>query len=83
MYVLGPAKTYKMGLSYESARSPTIKTVTGMGAIKRGFVQLKGARFLLQGPWFPLRGHWFLLQALGSPYGALFNCRIVGHSPRD
>ena len=69
-----------MGLSWRSARRPTIKTVAGTGAIKRGSVQLKGARFLLQ--------------ALGSPYGAisspcrpsvpltgaLFNCLIVGHS---
>ena len=44
-----------MGLSWRSARNPTIKTVTGTGAIKRGFVQLKGARFLLQGP-FPVAG---------------------------
>ena len=34
--------------------------------MKRGFVELKGARFLLQGPRFPYR-------AIGSPY-------IVGHS---
>ena len=48
------------------------QTVTGTGAIKKGFVQLKGARFLLQGPWFPLRGHRSPLPALGSPYKGPF-----------
>ena len=37
---------------------------------------------MLQGPRFPLRGHQFLVQALGSAYGALLNCLIVGHGPR-
>ena len=44
-------------------------------------MQLKGGWFLLQGLLFLLRGHRFPLQALGSPYGALFNCLTVGHSP--
>ena len=52
---LGPAKTYKLGLSWGSAGSPTIKSVRGTGATKRGFVQLTGGRFLLQGPRFTLR----------------------------
>ena len=60
-------QTYKMGLSYRSARTPTIKAVTGTGAIRRGFVQLKRPQFLLQGPRFLLWEHRFPLQAL-SPY---------------
>ena len=58
----------------EIRAKPENKTVTGTGAIKKGFVQLK--RFLLQGPWFSLRGHRSPLQALGSrgPF-LLFNCR--------
>ena len=66
-YNLGPAK-----------RSPTIRTVRRTRAIKRGFMQLKGARFLLQGPRFPVRGHRFPLQPLRSPYGGPFylsDCR--------
>ena len=58
-------------LSWRSARTPTIKAVTGAGAIKSGFVQLKGGRPVratgpsvpltgpsvpLAGPRFPLRG---------------------------
>ena len=54
--ILGPAKTYKMGLSWRSAKGQTIKTVTGTRAVKRGFVQLKGVRFLLQGPRGSLTG---------------------------
>ena len=53
----------------------TRKTVRGTGAIKRGFMQLKWGRFLLQGPPFPIRG------ASVPPMGGLFNCLIVGHGP--
>ena len=42
--MLGPAKTYKLGLSQASARTPTLKTVKGMGAIQRGFLQFKTQR---------------------------------------
>ena len=77
---LGPTKTYKMGLSWRSARSPAIKTVTGTGAIQRGFVQLKGAWFLLQGP----GSHCGPIDSPYSPSvpltGALFNCLLVGQS---
>ena len=48
-----------------------VTKVTGTGAIKRGFMQSKGAPFLLQTHRFPLRGHWFPLQVPCSPYGAL------------
>ena len=57
----------------------TIKTVRGMGAIKRGFVQLEGARFLLQlGPSVPLTGP--LVSLMGPPFPlrgvlSLSNCR--------
>ena len=52
--------------------------------MKTGFVQLKGARFLLQGPRFPftgpsvpLTGPRFLLR---EPF-FFFDCLVVGHSP--
>ena len=32
-----------------------MKIVRGTGAIKKGFMQLEGSRFLLQGPRFPYR----------------------------
>ena len=77
IYALGPATTYKRGLSLRSARSPPIKTVTGTGAIQRGFRAIKrGGLFLLQGPTsvpdtgrsvpltgprFPLRGPFLIV----------------------
>ena len=52
--VLGPAKTYKMGLSYRSARSLTIETVRGTGAIKRGFRAIERGMFPVAEPSVPL-----------------------------
>ena len=65
------------------ASAPTIKIVTGTGAIKRGFAQLK------------FKGGPSCYRALGSPWGpsvplagpsvpltgAPFNCLLVGHRP--
>ena len=48
------------------------KTVTGTGAIKRGFVQLKGPGSCYRVLGFPLRGHLFPLRALRSPRRGLF-----------
>ena len=47
---VGLAKTYKLCLSWRSGRTQETKTVRGPGATKRGSVQLKVGRFLLQGP---------------------------------
>ena len=59
-----------------------MKTVAGTGAIKKGFVQLKRARFLLQGHRFPVTGPSVPLTGPRFPLrGALLNCLIVGHSP--
>ena len=47
-----------------------------------GFVQLNGARFLLQGPRFPSRKPLVSVAGPRFPLAeALFNGRIVGHSP--
>ena len=50
--------------------------------MKRGFVQLKGAQFLLQARRFPLTGPLVPLTGPLFPLRGLFNCVIVGHSPR-
>ena len=64
---LGSAKTYKLGLSYRSARAPTMKTVRATPVPVTGpSVPLTGESVSLTGPWFPLRGP--------------LNCLIVGHS---
>ena len=61
---LGPAKTYKRGLSWRSARTPTIRTITGTSVIKMGFAQLRGGPVPVTVP-------------ITRP---LFHCPIVGHS---
>ena len=80
---LGPAKTYKLGLSSGSVRTPAMKIIRGTGAIKKDFLQLKWGLFLLHCN----RALGSQYGAIGSPYrpwvpltGALFNCLIVGHS---
>ena len=47
-----------------------------------GFVQLKGAQFLLQAHRFSLRGALVPLTGPPFPLRSLLNCLIVGHSPR-
>ena len=72
-HYLGPAKPINWGPFLEIRANPDNKNrERNRGAIKRGFMPLRGHRFLLQGPRCPLRGHQFPLQALSSPYGEPF-----------
>ena len=75
IYSLRPAKTYKLGLSSRSARTPTLETVTGMSAIKMGAVSVAGPSAPLTGPSAPLTGPSVpLADAL---FCQLLNCRVL------
>ena len=73
--------TKNRGLSQRSARTPTVKTVRGTGAIKRGFLELErgpvpvtepsapgtGPSVPLTGPRFPVRGPFLLSNCRSQP----------------